>query len=325
VGWWLQLLLRRRLGGSLDILTPAALAIDAATARSNGSYQKLWYNLERLQRLNDRWSVNASLSGQWASKNLDPSEDFVLGGIDGVRSYRQGEGFGDEGYIASLEARFLLTGLSARVPGEVHLLAFADTGHIRINAKPWNDLPNERDLSGAGVGLSWEDPGNFALRTYYAFRLGGDDALSSDNDSGHFWIQAVNTSEGSSMNTSVRMQQNPLRTRGGLARNVLAAAVMFAIAGAASARPGPAWRRVRKPRVRRPSPLPVPANPPAAWSRPARRRSIRSATTPRSASPARTSSSTGRASASPRARPCSSCSRAAVRSRSTACLAAIPR
>jgi hemolysin activation/secretion protein len=177
--------------GDLDIITPAALAIDQATARTNGSYRKLWFNLERLQRFNDRWSVNASLSGQMASKNLDPSEEFVLGGMDGVRAYQQGEAFGDEGYIASLEARMLLTGLSERVAGAVHLLGFVDAGHVRINKNRWNALDNERDLSGAGVGLSWEDPGNFALRTYYAFRLGGDDALSSDNDSGHFWIQAV--------------------------------------------------------------------------------------------------------------------------------------
>jgi len=177
--------------GSLDILTPASLAIDAATARTNGSYSKLWFNLERLQRINDRFSVNASLSGQMASKNLDPSEEFVLGGMDGVRSYAQGEGFGDEGYIASLEARMLLLGMSERVAGEVHLLGFVDAGHIRINKNAWNNLPNERDLSGAGVGLSWDDPGNFSVRSYYAFRLGNEDAFSNDGDSGHFWIQAV--------------------------------------------------------------------------------------------------------------------------------------
>jgi hemolysin activation/secretion protein len=177
--------------GSLDILTPASLAIDAVTARSNGSYQKLWFNLARLQHVNDRLSVNFSLDGQMASKNLDPSEKFVLGGMDGVRSYAQGEGFGDEGYIASVEAQLLLAGASERVPGDVHLLAFADAGHIRINADPWTNAPNERDLRGAGVGLSWDIPGNFSVRSYYAFRIGNDHALDASDDSGRFWIQAV--------------------------------------------------------------------------------------------------------------------------------------
>jgi hemolysin activation/secretion protein len=177
--------------GSLDILTPASLAVDAATARSNGSYQKLWFNLARLQRVNDRLSVNFALDGQVASKNLDPSEKFVLGGMDGVRSYAQGEGFGDEGYIASVEARFLLASLTGRVPGEVHLLGFADAGHIRINAEPWTNAPNERDLRGAGLGLSWDAPGNFSVRTYYAFRIGNEHALDASDDSGRFWVQAV--------------------------------------------------------------------------------------------------------------------------------------
>ena len=177
--------------GSLDILTPASLAVDEATARSNGSYQKLWFNLARLQRVNDRLSVNFALDGQMASKNLDPSEKFVLGGMDGVRSYAQGEGFGDEGYIASVEARLLLAGLSERVPGDVHLLGFADAGHIRINAKPWTNAPNELDLQGAGVGMSWEAPGNFFVRSYYAFRIGNEHALDASDDSGRFWIQAV--------------------------------------------------------------------------------------------------------------------------------------
>jgi hemolysin activation/secretion protein len=177
--------------GSLDIITPAALAVDAATARTNGSYQKLWFNLARLQRINDRLSINASLSAQLASKNLDPSEKFVLGGLDGIRAYPQGEAFGDEGYIANLEARLLLAGASQRLRGDLHLLGFVEGGHVRINAEPWDASPNERDLFGAGVGMAWNDPGNFSVRAYYAFRLGDEPAMSAPDQSGRFWIQAV--------------------------------------------------------------------------------------------------------------------------------------
>jgi hemolysin activation/secretion protein len=177
--------------GSLDILTPVALAVDAATARTNGSYQKLWFNLARLQRINDRLSINASLSGQLASKNLDPSEKFVLGGLDGVRAYPQGEAFGDEGYIANLEGRLLLARASKRMRGDLHLLGFVEGGHVRINAKPWDASPNERNLLGAGVGLAWNDPGKFSVRAYYALRLGNEPAMSAPDRSGRFWIQAI--------------------------------------------------------------------------------------------------------------------------------------
>jgi hemolysin activation/secretion protein len=177
--------------GSLDIRTPAARIVDAATARTNGSYEKVWFNVSRLQRFGTRLSVNASLSGQLASKNLDPSEKLVLGGMEGIRAYPQGEAFGDEGYIANLEARLLLAGASQRLRGDLHLLGFVEAGHVRINAEPWDASPNERDLRGAGVGMAWNDPGNFSVRAYYAFRLGDEPAMSAPDQSGRFWIQAV--------------------------------------------------------------------------------------------------------------------------------------
>ena len=177
--------------GDLDIRTPAALAADAASARTNGRYSKLWFNVSRGQRITDRLSLNASLSGQRASKNLDPSEKFVLGGMDGVRAYPQGEAFGDEGYLASLEARLLLGRMSGHLPGQLHLVGFVDAGRVTINKNPWYSGPNERNLSGAGLGLTWIDPGNFALRTYYARKLGSEVAMSAPDKSGRFWIQAI--------------------------------------------------------------------------------------------------------------------------------------
>lgn len=177
--------------GSIDIQTPAALAADAASARTDGSYSKLWLNAARLQRVTDLVSLKASVTGQWASGNLDASEKLVLGGMDGIRGYPQGEGFGDEGYLASLEASRLLAGLSSRVPGEVHLLAFVDTGHITINKDPWFSGDNSRSLSSAGVGATWGEAGNFAVRTYYARKLGSEDATSAPDKSGRFWIQAI--------------------------------------------------------------------------------------------------------------------------------------
>jgi hemolysin activation/secretion protein len=82
-------------------------------------------------------------------------------------------------------------GLSTHVPGQVHLLTFVDGGHITINKNPWNAADNSRTLSSTGVGLTWDDPGNFAVRTYYAHKLGGEDAVSAPDRSGRFWIQAI--------------------------------------------------------------------------------------------------------------------------------------
>ena len=177
--------------GSLDIRTPAALAEDAATARTDGSYGKLWFNVTRQQRVTDVLSLRGSFTSQLASKNLDQSEKLVLGGMDGVRAYPQGEGFGDEGYLANVEAHLLLAGLSERVPGDVHVLGFVDAGHITVDKDPWFAGDNHRNLSGAGIGATWGDPGNFAVRAYYAVKLGDEDAISAPDKSGRFWIQAI--------------------------------------------------------------------------------------------------------------------------------------
>src|SRR6185436_8591946 len=55
--------------GDLDIRTPSALAFDAATARTNGGYGKLWYSAARLQSVTDTFSLYAAINGQFASKN----------------------------------------------------------------------------------------------------------------------------------------------------------------------------------------------------------------------------------------------------------------
>ena len=177
--------------GNLDIQTPDALLADAVTSRTNGSFGKLNLSASRLQRLGASWSLNAAVSAQLASKNLDPSEKFVLGGMDGIRGYPQGEAYGDEGYLASLEARYLLGRASRNVPGQVHLLGFVDTGKVTINKDPWYAGPKGRSLSSAGVGATWNDPGNYALRMYYAVKLGDEPAMSAPDKSGRFWIQAI--------------------------------------------------------------------------------------------------------------------------------------
>lgn len=177
--------------GNLDIETPSARAFDAMTAQSNGHYNKLAFSALRLQNLTEILSLYGAISGQLASKNLDVSEKLALGGMYGVRAYPVGEAYADEGYLATVEARFLLARLSEHMVGQMHFVVFADTGTVTINKDPWFVGDNRRTLSGAGVGLTWTDPGNFAIRTYYAQKLGNEVATSAPDKSGRFWIQAV--------------------------------------------------------------------------------------------------------------------------------------
>lgn len=177
--------------GRLDIETADVRAFDAATAQSDGHYNKLGFGAMRLQHLTDSVALYAAINGQLASKNLDISEKMELGGMYGVRAYPEGEAYGDQGYVLNLEARYQLPKFSERMPGQMQLVGFVDTGTVTSNKNPWSAGPNSRTLSGAGVGINWSDTNDFMVRTYYAWKLGNAAATSAPDKSGRFWIQAV--------------------------------------------------------------------------------------------------------------------------------------
>ncbi len=177
--------------GNVDINTREALIVDEATAQTNGSFQKLAYDVARLQSVTDIIGLYAGINGQFASQNLDISEKMALGGPYAVRAYPVGEGYSDEAYVATLEARLLLPALWESMPGQMHLIGFADTGTGTINKDPWTAGDNHRTLSGAGVGFTWADYNNFMVNASYAHKLGNEVATAAPDASGQIWLQAV--------------------------------------------------------------------------------------------------------------------------------------
>ncbi|MDR7151378.1 hemolysin activation/secretion protein [Hydrogenophaga palleronii] len=176
--------------GNIDLQTPGLVLADAPV-QSNGHFNKLGLHASRLQSVTDTVSLYAGVSGQLASKNLDASEKMGLGGMYGVRAYPEGEAYADQGYMATLEARVRLP-KPDQLPGQLHLIGFVDTGSVTINKNPWSHAtPNTRTLHGAGVGVNWAEPNNFAVRAYYARKLGNEPATSAPDKSGRFWIQAI--------------------------------------------------------------------------------------------------------------------------------------
>jgi hemolysin activation/secretion protein/predicted porin len=139
--------------GELRRNSAADAFFDANSAQSAGRFDKLNYSLSRLQALGAGWSLLGSISGQQASRNLDTSEKFYLGGPMGVRAYAQGEGAGDEGWLASLELRHALGEVGGfRAEGAL----FYDVGQVRIDRNAWDpaQLSDQKKLSGAGFGLT---------------------------------------------------------------------------------------------------------------------------------------------------------------------------
>jgi hemolysin activation/secretion protein len=177
--------------GNVDIDTASVRNFDAQTARTNGHFTKLGFNAMRLQRVTNTVSLYAGIRGQLAQDNLDVSEKMELGGMNGVRAYPTGEAYADQGYLATVEARWLLPRVSEQMLGQMQLIGFIDTGRVTTNKNPWTTGDNHRTLSGAGVGLNWLATNNFVIRTSYARKLGGGTATSAPDKSGRFWVQAV--------------------------------------------------------------------------------------------------------------------------------------
>ena len=173
--------------GRLSINSPATLAIDAVSAQSNGRYSRIAYSASRLQRLTDATALSVSLTGQQASKNLDSSEKFSLGGANAVRAYPLGEAVGDEGRRASFELQHTLA-------ASVQATLFYDFGQVTINKNPFGPpAANSRSLAGAGFGLN-ANFSNIQLHSSLAWRTSGGDPTSVPAGSARsptLWLQAM--------------------------------------------------------------------------------------------------------------------------------------
>ena len=62
-----------------------------------GSLLKIWYD--------GLWNYRVRFQGQLANRALDGSEQFYLGGMNGVRAYGNNDGYGDAGWLGSAEIR----------------------------------------------------------------------------------------------------------------------------------------------------------------------------------------------------------------------------
>lgn len=158
---------------------------DDANAKTDGNFNKINFDLARIQQLTQQFSLFGRVSTQLAFDNLDSSESFGLGGVNGVRAFPTGESFGDEGTLAQLELRY-----SKILYKKIKLdpFIFFDAGTIKTNHDNYTTDANSRNLSGGGFGLrsTYE---NISLDANIAWRTGGGPPESdSKNDMPIIWI-----------------------------------------------------------------------------------------------------------------------------------------
>jgi hemolysin activation/secretion protein len=166
--------------GKLDIQTPGEAAIDAAAFKTAGNYAKLVATASRLQVLPNKDYLFFGAQGQFASKDLDSSEKFSMGGPNGVRAYPSPESPSDSAVILTWEYRKPLR-LDA-APGDWVASVFGDYGYAKLHETPLPNDPtdNTRYLMSHGLGMTYGNTSGLLVKAWVAVR-GGTPAQSDDS------------------------------------------------------------------------------------------------------------------------------------------------
>lgn len=175
---------------------------DAVTNGSEGRFTYFNTSVSRLQRISQRVTLDLSWRGQFACNNLNSSEQFYLGGPNGVRAYPVGEAGGDEGHLFNVNLRCRLP-VSPSI-GNMELSGFYDAGRITLNHDRYEEDVvsatgnNGYWLQGLGIGLNWVYGSTLVVRSSWAHTIGGNPGRSihgtntdGRKDNNQFWFQAM--------------------------------------------------------------------------------------------------------------------------------------
>lgn len=164
----------------------AARLADGLGARTEGVSERYDFTLARLQQLDEYDGVYLAATGQLASRNLDPSDQFYLGGPSNARGYDVGALTGADGYLLTAEWR---RSLPLPWRGEWLASLFVDRGHLEVYKEPVAPGPNCATLSDVGMGLSWDGPHQWQFSLQVATPVGPSSALLGPTSSARIWTQ----------------------------------------------------------------------------------------------------------------------------------------
>lgn len=136
----------------------------------DGQFLSWLGQVQRVQRLSDNHLLIAQLYTQFAGEPLLPSQQFVIGGGQSVRGFRQNARSGDSGVRLSIEDRIAIIRNTAGLP-VFQLAPFLDLGYVWNDADNPNTESDQRFLAGLGLGILWEPFENFSIHLDYGLPL----------------------------------------------------------------------------------------------------------------------------------------------------------
>lgn len=154
-----------------DINTEGGTYYDGYYHKLTGDILKIWYD--------NKFNYRISGSMQMANRAVDSSEQFYLGGMNGVRAYGASDGYGDSGYLLSGEIR-----MKTDVQG-LETALFIDAGGAKDKANDsWDHF------AGWGIGLRYEKPNDWYAKLDYSWKIDARaDRVEPTNRDGRLWFQ----------------------------------------------------------------------------------------------------------------------------------------
>jgi hemolysin activation/secretion protein len=122
--------------------------------------------IQRVQRLGNDHLLILQGDLQLSPDTLLPSQQFVIGGGQSLRGFRQNARSGDNGFRISLEDRITLIRDEAGAP-TLQLIPFIDFGKVWNTSGNPNPEPDQRFLAGAGAGVLWQPYPGLSIRLEY--------------------------------------------------------------------------------------------------------------------------------------------------------------
>ncbi|HLO89053.1 MAG TPA: ShlB/FhaC/HecB family hemolysin secretion/activation protein [Nostocaceae cyanobacterium] len=184
---------RRDAAGAWGMRSLFSFGIDIFDATINsdpipdGRFFSWLAQIQRVQRFSDDNLLIAQAELQLTPHGLLPSQQYVLGGGQSLRGYRQNVRAGDNGVKFSLEDRITLQ-RDAAGNATLQIAPFVDLGYIwNVDNNP-NTLQRQRFLAGIGTGLLFQPIANLNLRLDYGLPLVNlDDRGINAQDDGFYF------------------------------------------------------------------------------------------------------------------------------------------
>lgn len=161
--------------------------LDQLTFNTKGLYTKINIDYKNTIKFSKTISLESNIRSQYAfnDKNLDDSESFILGGINGVKIYEESIAYASNGIYAGIEAKYRLPDISG-ITNSIGL--FYDYGKIWESE---NLFTSTEDISvqDAGIGI-YAHYQKFFSKAQVAYELGNADITTKDDKKYRVILQA---------------------------------------------------------------------------------------------------------------------------------------